>query len=340
MSTELTVSETPDTVGLGLGVRADFDVDLVKCDVEGNPISTRRVLDRCPNLITNYGLDVLNGTTSGSSWIMVFSNSLHVGMSSDVPSYSDLALGNKRTAVNNGGSGNNGYAWDTANGNPRTFVLTRVFQFGVGAASGAITELGLSPTTTGQITTHALFKDAFGDPTTINVAADESLVVTYRIYVVPNETVSTLIKTVNGTEYTLQMSWARLGAEYGNSVYFGYPSVPLAVYTNGPSNYHLIVEAYYGATSGLGPVTDNPVGTASSQHTPTTCSLTFTPYVSGNYYNQAAVTIGLNAANFSNIGAFRFTGTMFFQQISISPRINKTSNDTIKFTARFSCSRI
>lgn len=104
--------------------------------------------------------------------------------------------------------------------------MTRVYQFGVGAASGAITGVGLSPSTTGQTATHALFKDAFGDPTTVNVAADEQLVVTYRIYLVPNETVSTLIKTVNGTEYTLQMTWASLGSSYDTS-YLGYASMYL-----------------------------------------------------------------------------------------------------------------
>jgi len=339
MSTELNVTMSSDAIGLGMGVRADFDVDLVKCDAEGNPIATRRALTKCPNLITNYGMDILTGTTFGSAWINVFSNTLHVGMGNAAPTYTDLALANKRAAIGNGGSGNDTYAWDTANGNPRTFVMTRVYQFGVGAASGAITELGLSPSTTGQTTTRALFKDAFGDPTTVNVAADEQLVVTYRIYLVPNETVSTLIKTVNGTEYTLQMTWASLGSSYYTS-FLDYVNVPFTYFYSNAVTYGLNCYAYSGVTSGLGPVTGVPLGTQSSNYYQNNCTVITTAHVTGNYYIESAITLGLNAANLTNIGAFYFQGNPLHHQIGISPRINKTSNDTIKFTARFTFTRL
>jgi len=339
MSTELNVTMSSDAIGLGMGVRADFDVDLVKCDAEGNPIATRRALTKCPNLITNYGMDIITGTAVGSAWLNVFSNTLHVGMGNTAPAYTDLVLENKRAAIVNGGSGNNTCVWDTANGNPRTLVMTRVYQFGVGAASGAITELGLSPNTTGQITTHALFKDAFGDPTIVNVAADEQLVVTYRIYLVPNETVSTLIKTVNGTEYTLQMTWASLGNLY-NASYLDYCNIPFTYQYINSSNSFPAVTAYYNVTSGLGPVNGNPTGTPSTSYTSSNCSVIAVEHVTGSYYIEAAITLGLNAANLTDIGAFLFQGNPFHHQIGISPRINKTSNDTIKFTARFTFSRL
>lgn len=103
MSTELNVTMSSDAIGLGMGVRADFDVDLVKCDAEGNPIATRRALTKCPNLITNYGMDIITGTAYGSA-ISIFSNTLHVGMGNTAPAYTDLVLENKRAAIVNGGS--------------------------------------------------------------------------------------------------------------------------------------------------------------------------------------------------------------------------------------------
>lgn len=319
-------------VQVQMAIRADFDVDVVKCDVDGNPIpgTMRRVLTKCKNLFTNTGMDNI-GT---ASWL-AYTAFLQVGSGSAVPANSDTTLTTYIAGVGPGGIGDNVWAWDTVN--PKALVYTRVFQYAAGAATGSIRELGLSTTgTTGNLCTHALFKDPFGDPTTVVIAADEQLVVTYRIYFVPNESDSVFIVTQGATEYTLTTRMLGLGTRMGTLN--NYPMRNGLFGERSDLNHAMGVYIYYGVTSGLGAITAiEPIGTVESINGPPRTYGTYTP---GNYYRDDVMTIPLNTANQNDIGAIGFYGaTPFCAQVGIVPRVNKTSLDTIRFTMRTSWSR-
>jgi hypothetical protein len=235
-------------------------------------------------------------------------------------------------AVAAGGSGDNTWSWDTTNNH--VLVYKRVYQFPVGAAAGALKELGLSTSSTGSVNTRALFKDAFGDPTTVNVAADEQLVVTYRMYFTANESDYVLVTTQNAIEYTVTTRVA--GLSTGMAAFDGYWAT-LSGIAVGNSNGNVYLLGRYGVTSGLNPVTSpDTTGTDAGYIYNDTIK---TAYVPGSYYVDRSVTIGLNQFNVNDLGAFLFHASPFRVQMSVSPRINKTSNDTIKITMRTSWSR-
>ena len=307
----------------GYGLRADFDVELIKFDDAGNPVGRRSPVRNCPNLITNIGMDLI-----GSTQVVTLGAFLHIGSGSTAPAFTDAALVTKIAAVAAGGVGNNVSSWDVTN--PRTYVYTRVYTFAVGSATGSLRELGLSTASNGSLVTRALFKDAFGDPTTVEVAADEQLVVTYRLYIVPNEVDGVLIKVQNGTEYTLTYRLAYLGvftpdapsnATITGVLYSSQSTIPNNVYYTGP-------------TSGVGPVTGGPTGTQSAIFHGVPAFLG--TYTNGDYYRDDSMTIPLGLANANEIGAFHSYngGWPFRWQIGILPRVNKTSNDTLKFVIR------
>ena len=302
------------------GIRADFDVDARKLDADGNVLSSRRILTKCPNLITDTGMDAFNSYT-----LQELMGALHVGTDGTAPAFTDTVLGNKRAAVGAGGSGDNTLAWDVTN--PKTLVYKRVFTFAVGAASGALRELGFSNATNGNIFTHALFKDAFGDPTIVDVDSDEQLLVTYRLYIIPDERDSMLVKVQGGTEYTIVFRFALLGVVAGSVA----AASRLCVIGWPGQSYSYDVSCYYGPSSAIGPVTGGPTGTEIGNSLP----FTLGAYTTGNYYRDDSVTVPLDLFNVNELGAIQLRyANPFKTQIGISPRLNKTSNDTIKFTVR------
>ena len=314
-----------------VGVRCDFDVDIRKFHTDGSLQSERRVLTKCPNLITNLGMDAF-GEDSTQYFARIMMAYLQVGTSTTPPEFTDTVLGTRVTAVGPGGTGDNAWAWDTTNNH--ILVYTRVYQFGVGAAAGALKELGLSASTTGSVFTRALFKDAFGDPMTVNVAADEQLVVTYRLYFTANESDYVFVTVQNGIEYTVTTRVAGLSTSTAPLDQYWATLSGIAV---GYSNGNVDLLGRYGVTSGLNPVTSpDTTGTDAGYIYNGTIK---TAYVPGSYYVDQSVTIGLNQFNVNDLGAFLFLGSPFRVQMSVSPRINKTSNDTIKITMRTSWSR-
>lgn len=309
------------------GVRADFDVDARKLDADGNVVSTRSILKACPNLITDAGMDFI-----GTGYFNQLFNYLQVGSGNTAPANGDTALTTFVASVGRGGSGDNTWAWDTAV--PTTLVYKAVFQFGVGVAAGLLKELGLSLNATSTTFTHALFKDAFGDPTIVDVDSDEQLIVTYRFYFVPNLSDAVLVTTQNGTEYTITTRVSNAGVAMGAwTAYNARVSGILDTYWGAPAVYY-----YFGPSSGVGPVNSGPLGDVSAESRDnTSVAGTYTP---GNFYRDDTYTVPLSRAVGSDLGAILFIGFPYRVQIGISPRLNKTINDTIKITLRTSWSRL
>lgn len=325
--------------GLQYGLSADFDVTVRKIGADGDIVSERTPVRGCPNLITDYGLDYLGtkplshgpGSTGDA-----FTTYLSVGTGNAAPAFTDTALAAKVAHVAVGGVNDNTCAWDTLD--PDRIVVTRVFTFGVGAAAGALRELGLHGTAGGTLTTRALFKDAFGDPTVIDVDSDEQLIVTYRIYIKPALTNYVFTTTQNAVEYTVTTRCSEIRTWFNTYLVGTAGRSPLGVIWSGQGR-ACRLRAFYGTNSALNIVTATPTGTMVDLGEYNAPNYTQGAYTNGTYYRDDSITIPVASGNYNDIGVFVIEGFPFKIQIGISPRLSKTSLDTVKLTIRTSWAR-
>lgn len=122
------------------------------------------------NLITNAGLRALLSTSTIAARCVV-------GSSSQVPAATDTTLVDRMGSIIYG-SKLNGY--DAANG----FGWTRItYSFAPGQVTGNVREVGITLTTStsSNLFSRALVRDASGRPATITVLADEYLTVIYEL---------------------------------------------------------------------------------------------------------------------------------------------------------------
>lgn len=158
-----------------------------------------RELKPFPNLMTNRGRDRLAGTSSWAS----SGSYCFVGTGNTAPAVTDLSLDSQLAkVVRDSGT-------DTVVGSPDYYHQTEsVFKFAVGAVAGNVAELGFSTTSTdADLCVRELVRDGGGSPTTIPVAADEQLIITYifRKYVPTGDYTGT---TPEGVSYTLRAARA------------------------------------------------------------------------------------------------------------------------------------
>lgn len=312
-------------------IRGEFDLhkQKVRIDGEGNqiPVGPAVHVHSGSNLITDTGMNYLGSSVS----FYGFFSAVQVGTSNTAPANSDTALGGRVAGV----VGSVVPAWDTTN--PRAAVMVGSYVFAAGAATGVLAELGLSATVSGVLHTRALFLDEDDNPITVTVLADEQLLVTYRVIITASETDSVLTTTQKGTEYTVTLRPALLGVSLGTTMSsarfgaFGFNSGAGATTIYGAS--------YSGVTSAIGAVTAGPTGTQTNYARNSGVAYTFGSYTSGNFYRDDTVEFGLTLGNAANTGAFQFAGAPFFVQIGVSPRLNKTAVDVLRFTVRTSWSR-
>lgn len=280
------------------------------------------------NLITNNGMNRLAGNLETGQ----FYNTLAVGSGTTAPSFTDVALVAQVAQTTNAGAPDNTNA-DV--GVPEPYVMaTKIYTFGIGAAAGNLTELGLrgSNNLSAPLFTRALFRDASGTPTTIVVQPDEQLIVTYqlRVYIPTAKSTATVVNPGNGVSYTIEMLPTGVGARAGVSLmmaggmFFG-----IASQTN--------QWVYSGATSGtLGSIANEPSGTRNVA----AATATGLTYVPDSYQRDFTITWGLTAANFADIGGFALSSASsqnvnpIAWQWTVSPKITKTADQTLSFTFR------
>ncbi len=149
-------------------------------DIYGNLIAeipgTRRLCaDWFSNLITNQGLNYIGEQSD-------YLDACHVGTSSTAPQFTDTGL----LGFIAGTANRTSNTTSAASGSPYYGKRIIVYRFGIGAAAGNLSEVGVGRTaTTGNLFSRALIVDGVGAPTTITVLADEFLDVTFelRMYV-------------------------------------------------------------------------------------------------------------------------------------------------------------
>lgn len=336
--------KTKPALHFGFGVRGEFDLDIVKCDADGNPIpgTMRRVVEACPNLITNNGLSLLNaggraGGANVAGTIANFMAAVGVGTGNATPAFTDTAFSGTRVAVQ-AATTSTDPQWVPASTD--TVFYQRTYTFAVGAATGNLSEIGLYVNTDvperSLLTTRALILVG-GIPGSITVLSDEQLIVTYRLYVTATIADSVLVTTQKGTEYTLTLRMSNMGLDIpsNNTGLFDYPISPVMNAGSGQSG----VEAYYGASVTLGAATE---GVTATSATPTQ---RLAPIVYGwsfltvNTYRDDVITLALTTHVLTDIGAWRFSGNPFFVKVGVSPKVTKTNLDIIRFTVRTTVTR-
>lgn len=150
-----------------------FKIEALKVDAHGRPIErSRRVLaDWFPNLITNFGINLI-GNTLGAA------NFCRVGSGNTTPQFTDTQLQAQLASTNTVNA-----SAEVTGGTPPNYFHGRnwTFRFATGVAAGNISEVGVGSAATGAtLFSRALILDGSLNPTTITVLSDEVLDVTYQ----------------------------------------------------------------------------------------------------------------------------------------------------------------
>lgn len=308
---------------INVGVKADFDVIATKAD------GSRRKLYSGDNLITNVGMNKLGAMIQTGNFRDSFGNALQIGTGTTAPAFTDTALTTRLAAVANVGASAINIAWGSG-ADDGYVVLTYTYEFAVGSATGVLAELGMASNTAAsgyELHTHALFVDGGGSPAPVTVLADEGIIVLYRLKFRHDTADKVFTTTTSPTPvaYTITMRPLNYGQVAGlttSTSFFG-PG------TTG--------QVRYGATSGLGPYTGDAVGTAGSLP----LTRTFSTYVANSFTRDITYAVAAGVGNFAQIGALTITsGGTFHMQMGFSPRFTKVSPETLRWTIRWTWSRL
>tara|TARA_R100001132_G_C3275829_1_gene99968 strand:- start:16977 stop:17855 length:879 start_codon:yes stop_codon:yes gene_type:complete len=246
------------------------------------------------NFLNNVASD--SGNTGGLS-------SVAVGTGTSEPSVTDTSLDNQVATTSNDVSNNEINQITTV---PYYCSLTYVFIFNIGDVSGNITEVSAN-SFTGGIVSRALFRDEFGDPTSVTVLADEQLRITYegRVTIPDEDTVA----SVDGYTLTIRPSGAdnTTAWGFGNSVFIN---------ANRANVY----------SGSIGDIDSTPSGGSNTQAS----AVNAEPYVSNSFQREITYTWDTTRANFDIASALFRVGMQW--QVGIDPVIPKTSSDLLNIT--------
>src|SRR5574337_1573872 len=154
--------------------------------------SSRVLAEWFDNLIVDNGLNRI-GTGS-------YMDQCYVGTGSTAPTNADTALEMQVASTSSIHATTSG----TSTSPPYYGYSRRTFRFGVGAAAGNLTEVGVGwYSGTNMLFSRALIKDIDGNPTTVTVLSDEVLDVAYefRNYAPPADSAPYVV-TISGVDYT------------------------------------------------------------------------------------------------------------------------------------------
>lgn len=158
---------------------------------------TQRKLAEFDNLVTDAGLNRMG--------VGNFRELCVVGTGSAVPAVTDTQLQSTTARTSSGAPSVPGSSTQTTT--PPFWAQTNAgFRFGVGAAAGNLTEVGIGWSTGGLLTDYqlwsrALIKDELGTPIAVTVLGDEVLDVYYAMRIYPPATDAAYTVTIAGEVY-------------------------------------------------------------------------------------------------------------------------------------------
>lgn len=292
-------------------VRGMFDVWIVSADG-----TRRQVLDKCPNRITNTGLNAFGLATN-------FARYLVVGSGSTEPTDNDTSLVSQvaQVALPNTGAA----VLDSVNTAARTMTAVWTATFPIGAAAGNLTEVGIGYNPT-ELSTRALFRDSSNNPVTIQVGANDQLVVTYYVVVqFPDTVVTTITDPETGVQYTVSLAPGPVVNDQISG--FGFNARRQAAWYPTSTLFRGAATVFGGPMEA--PSGGNPVNVGSNE-----VAVTERPYVNGSYECIADVSLRLGYAfNDVSVVALRSSAYVGNQwKIKFEPMWSKTTLQTVDFT--------
>ena len=304
-------NHNPLTINIHSQLAGRFKCAVGHIDESGNEVITQET-GWFDNLITNNGLDLVATVDNGNQLAYA-----QVGTGSTTPAFGDTTLSNFRAATNTNQGDTNGQV----TGPPRYGWRRVVRRFAQGAASGNISEIGMSPSAAGNLYSRALILDGSGNPTTISVLATDFLDVTYesRNYVNTSDIAGSI--TISGVTYA---TIVRPFSYSDNSPWSTYlPSL-----TGGQnSNNEVSIGETFPATGGT--------AISGTRQFPTKAA-----YTAGNRYRDFSGTWGIGVANFATGVGYIAMGTgLGYRGIGFTPKILKTNEYELKYALRWSWGR-
>lgn len=291
-----------------------------------------------PNLITNTGLNRL-GTMSNSNWALY----CYLSTGTTPPAITDTKMTVTPPIQTAGSSGS-----ISSNVGPDKYVKAtakRVFTFGT--ATGTWSEIGMGFGTSAgaadnYLFSHSLILDGLGNPTTITVLASEQLTVDYEFRVYPPLAGGSGTFTLTGGG-TYDYAWKPVYTT-------GWTAL---INTNTSYALGAGISDVYGSTvagatfSWPSPEAQDPtVSSGSLQHGSHGGSMTNNAYVANSFQNtNNGATFDTTRGNFtSGIGALRQTptsgaGVQCMFGYTLTPKIMKTSSNTVTFYSKMSWAR-
>lgn len=280
-------------LNIKLGLSGHFKLEAVGKD------GSKRFLAEFTNLITDNGLDLLASETQANAALIAC-----VGSGNTAPSVADTALDSLIASVSSlATGGSTGQGIDTVE---RYTVMTKTYLFGLGAAAGNISEVGVGRGEN-NLFSRSLVKDEQGNPTTITVLANEYLTVTYTLKI--KQPVSDTSFSVSGYSCVLRP------ASVNNTIYWGGGGMALATGSSDRS----------AATTGsLTAITSNPSFTSANR----AISATNDAYTNGTFTRTGSLLWSTGQSNFSiTVFVLNFGCCAF--QMSVDPPINKQNTDEL-----------
>lgn len=315
---------SPPTVNVG--TNASF-AGHFKLEVHREHGESRGVVAEFPNLILDSGLlGLVNGASSQTEYCFL-------GTSSAPVSAEQVMLGSLLPGAR--ASDGNRRSGSYVGGSPFLITQTEEYRFDKGVAAGTIAEIGLkygyeNPSSGRPLFCRALVTDAGGLPTTITVAADEFLTVTYTL---------SCYLDVEDKPFTLNLS---SGVHDGILRFSDIPAVTPEVRTSlssglGSPNF---MRAYYGASE-LGDIHGRPskVGEGTSEQLRSQPVTTTPATVAGGPKDsvlEIALTSGNGIYGVSGISALEagYTLSGASLQMSFDPPIPKTGEHVFRLRIR------
>lgn len=305
-----------------------YKLEAIKSDGE-----VRTLADWFPNLITNAGLD-------GVATLRPFrqlTQCCKVGSGSTPPAFTDTALESYVAGV----GASSGTYLTNATGyvsvSPSLYYTydTEVFLFPLGAVVGNISEVGVGSATsnTGILFSRALIKDSGGNPTTLTLAADEQLRVTYELrwYVETTDVVTT--QTIAGESRTVTVRPLGIGTSLmvanfpGSGRAYDYGWNTGRVTSGWGSSIAAATATSINNLSTIGSFGGDGYGVLNSA------------YVPGSYYADVKLVISTAQAN-GTIGALQLgTSGLGSWQIGFSPGVVKNNTQRLELVIRYSWGR-
>ncbi len=309
-------------VNVSVGVAGKYKLVANKHSEDGSVCSSRDLTGWFDNLITNLGLNSIGNGVNG----YIFSYGA-VGTGNTAPANSDTQLQAQAAYTSNEVAVTHG----AATSSPYYRYVRVTYRFNPGEATGNFSEVGVGNLSGSIVSTfsRSLIRDTGGNPTTVTVAADESLDIIYEFRIYYKTTDTTANITVNGTSYTFTIRPYRVTSALNSAGYMRTVNSLNSPFTE------YIGTAYTGPQPDM--VSDPSGQYLGSSSTPTT----WAAYTAGNYYRDSTGTFGISSAeasgNISLIAPSSYSAQQY--SIGISPAITKAADQRLQITVRTSWAR-